>query len=143
MKNRRWSTIPAGTTIPVEDIEKVAGEIETRIKGLETELPTDMRVKLQAELRELEDRLWLATVLDDVKVEIGRLSKLSRIDACIKDTITTSITTKSKALAEEYVTTKLRDRFADEIHRLGATHLRIEMATALGATARQIIRYDW
>ncbi|MCX7424813.1 MAG: AAA family ATPase [Planctomycetia bacterium] len=132
LRSRNWSAIPTATAVPVEDIEKAVGQIETRIESLETELTTDMRMKLQAELRELEDRLWLATVMDDVKVEISRLFRLSRIDACIRDTITTSITTKSKALAEDFVTATLRDRFADEIDRLGATHLRIEMATAPG-----------
>ncbi|MEN6367832.1 MAG: AAA family ATPase [Thermoguttaceae bacterium] len=132
MKTRKWSAIPAAITVPIEEIEKVVTQIESRIKGLETELTPDMRTRLQAELRELEDRLWLATVMDDIKAEISRLSKLNSIAACVRDTITTSITTKSKNLAEEVVTTRLRDKFADEIHRLGVTHLRIELATAPG-----------
>lgn len=113
--------------LAAEGLNQRAGEVEKTSDQEE-------RIRLEAELAELKAREWLASVLGDVKEHLCKLAELHKLGRCVEETRTTRITTKSKALAKELVTDKLRDAFASEIKRLqqGVRRLNVELVAAAG-----------
>ena len=120
-------------TNPAPAIQKSLDAITTRISDLRKSVNVEERAKLAAELQELEDRVFLKTLLPDVEKEIARRKKLSRIEQAIADVDTNKITRKSTELADSLITSAWRDRFAAEVSRLGIHHLRIELQREGGA----------
>ena len=121
--------------------DDIGGELGTMVAALTAEAETlekaadqNERRRLQNELDELKAREWLATVLDDVKDHVGRLGELAKLEKCIAGTKTNAITAKSKALAKEHVTDRLRDAFASEIKRMhqGVRRLNVELTAVEG-----------
>ena len=109
--------------------ERIAGRIAELIKAVNPEV----RLALQSELRELEDRVFLKSVLEDVGTEIGRRQKLARVEAAISETDTNKITRKSTEFADSLITAAWRDQFAAEVSRMDIHHLRIELQREGGA----------
>lgn len=122
-----WPDLPP---LPLPLMSALTTLTETRSKRIteiQNAVDTDVRRRLEEELKELEDCIWLSSVIADVRREINRKKGLTVLVSAIQDTDTRSITTKSTALAETLVTTALRDRFANEVTRLGMGRPRIEM----------------
>jgi hypothetical protein len=147
---RRWRAVQAAKSsgnwemsklATVTGIDDVCSQLEAAATSqLEAATEIDRitndgeRKKLEAELAELKSREWLATVLGDVKEHLARLAELQKLRICIDETKTNKVTAKSKALAKEYATDKLRDAFASEIKRMqqGIRRLNVELAAAAG-----------
>lgn len=140
---RRWSLLrscssgewtepsPLGPP-PKEALESLVGQMAAQADRLARAAQSAERAKLEAELRELEGRQWLSSVIGDVTQQIAKLKRLRAIDRAIGDTVTTGITRKSSELTNAYVTVVLQRRFAEEVQRLGAQHLRIAFQSAGG-----------
>jgi hypothetical protein len=120
------------------DVASPLNALNVRLTGDLTEIQRsaneEERKRLEGELANLRAREWLASVLGDVKDHLTRLADIRDLDRCIEDTKTNKVTTKSKALAKEYVTDQLRDAFATEIRKLeqGVRRLNVELAAASG-----------
>lgn len=125
-----WPVLPQLPDAAIASLRTLETQVGNRITDLQNAANAAARQLLQQECQELEDRIWLSSVLDDVRKEIERRKKLSVLAAAINDTDTRAITTKSTALAEKLVTNALRDRFSQELDRLGLTKLRIELVQA-------------
>jgi hypothetical protein len=121
-KRPAFLDVGSALTNLVATLEKCAAEIGAASTPGE-------RAKLTAEFAELQDRQWLGTVVGDVKTEIDRRKRLGMLDRCLADTRTTTVTTKSKALAKEHVTDQLRRAFAEEVKAMqqGVSRLAIEL----------------
>jgi hypothetical protein len=74
----------------------------------------------------------LSTILPQVRTEIQRLQRNAALDHCISETNTTPITHLGNSLAENVVTPRLRDRFAEEIGKLAGHWVRVELVRAEG-----------
>jgi hypothetical protein len=122
-----WSSLPALPVAPVAQLKSLTAKLEERTVDARNAANAEARRLLEGELQELDDRAWLSSALSDVRDEIRRRKKLSIVTSAITDTDTRGITTKSTALAEKLVTAALRDRFAQELNRLGMAKPRIEL----------------
>lgn len=125
-----WPVLPQFSDTVIASLRALEMQLGNRITELQNAANAAARQLLQQECQELEDRVWLGSVLDSVRTEIERRKKLSVLASAISDADTRAITTKSTALAEKLVTNALRDRFSQELDRLGLTKLRIELVQA-------------
>lgn len=132
LKNDTWTQITNIYELPLSDLEAYIGNSNVRIEELSKIINSDERKLMEQEKKEFEDRIWAQGVLDDIQQEIDRLAKIEKIDKAINDTLTKSITVKSRQLAEKFVTNKLRDRFVDELNRLTITNVRVELVKVGG-----------
>ncbi|OKO69730.1 DNA repair protein [Bradyrhizobium sp. NAS80.1] len=109
-------------------------ELSTRKYAAELLEAVDVagRARLEAERDELADRLSLPALIDKAKAEITRLRALRLIAACISDTSTAAITKLGNLIADEVITPRMRDRFQQEIVRLAADRVRVEIVRAGG-----------
>jgi hypothetical protein len=122
-----WPTLPLLPSAPLVGLKAMETGLNTRISELQNAANTEAHRLLEQQLQELEDRVWLASVLKDVREDIARRKKLAVVNSTIGDADTTGITTKSTALAKKLVTAALRDRFSQEVDRLGVSRLRVEL----------------
>lgn len=90
------------------------------------------RKKLEAELAELHDRSLLAASLPTVLEEIQRLGSIRFLAVCAGDTTTNAITKIGNEIADTVITPKMRDRFQEEIVKLAAEKVRVEIVRSGG-----------
>ena len=114
--------IPAAARFPGAPLATLESETRKYAADLQKAATGSERKALEAERQELADRATLSTHLAAVKAEIGRLQAIRFLETCIADTATNAITALGNKIADQVLTPRLRDRFADEIIGLvGAT----------------------
>ena len=116
LEREEWVSVEV--KVPTEALEKLKVEFQTRIDQLAAMQDAEARAKLEHEKRELDERLKLADIKDDVIAQITRLKTLTDLKKVTKTTARRSSTNKNKELSEKLVTGALRDRFAREIDKL-------------------------
>ena len=111
-------------------------KLETRIWNYAAELQksatADERKKLERDLAELSDRALLGGMMQTVREEVDRLKTIQFLEQCIGDTSTNAITIVGNDIADTVITPKLRDRFHEEIVRLAADKVRVEIVRCGG-----------
>jgi hypothetical protein len=90
------------------------------------------RKALETEYFELIDRELLGAMLPNVTAEVQRLKDIQFLTVCINDTSTNAVTKFGNDLADQIVTPKMRDRFQEEIFRLAAAKVRVEIVRSGG-----------
>lgn len=115
---------------PLGRIDGLIVDLETRFNSAQSDRDSEARHQLETELVELDDRIWLGTVLDDVRADLERRQQLAVLASGIADCETRGISNKATSVAEGLVTTALRDRFSREVSQLGAGSLRAELVQA-------------
>ena len=118
---------PTAERWPADAVAVHDVKLSERIRVLHSENESEERRRMRTEFAELKDREWLATIQDDVIAEIGRRKMRAMLEETLKDTTTNRITTKSGEIAERLVTNALRERFTDEVSRLGLSAMKIEL----------------
>lgn len=108
----------------------VMDALESRAQVMLADEESEDRKALKAELSELQDRQWLAGVIDDVTAEIDRMTQVDALETALKDKRPGSITQKNTSLSEALITDRLRGRFLREIDHLNLAGLEIELAQA-------------
>lgn len=101
--------------------------LDERIVELQQTSDPEQRLLQGNELRGLEDRVWLASVLADVETELGRLKIIAAIGKAIDDTDTNRITRKTTEVSRALVTDTIRDAFAADVAALNIADLRLEL----------------
>ena len=86
------SVIPA---LPEEAVSSVCVDLERRAAALTADADSPERKALQRELAELEDRLWLAGIKEDVLLEIARRKEIEALEQAAQHTRHNEITRKS------------------------------------------------
>jgi hypothetical protein len=126
------ANIAPAVSLPTDQItaleaatRRYAAELQAAAAGAE-------RQALEAEFQELADREVLRTHLAAITAEISRLQSMRFLEACISDTATNAITTLGNRIADQVLTPRLRDQFADEIINLAGRRVRVEMVRAGG-----------
>jgi hypothetical protein len=126
------AVIPAAAPFPIAQISVLQADTRKYADALQNAASDDERKVLQAERQELADREILRAHLPAIKAEIARLRFIYFIDLCLADTTTNTITTLGNRIADQVLTPRLRDRFADEIINLAGRNVRVEMVRAGG-----------
>lgn len=126
------SQLPAAAPTPTAEL----AQLETTLRSYATELQkaagADERKKLEAELAELNDRALLSGLVQTVTEEVQRLKNIQFLQECLADTTTNSITKLGNDIADTVITPKLRDRFQEEIVKLAAEKVRVEIVRSGG-----------
>jgi len=111
-------------------------QLEKRIRDYAAELKKSAmageRKKLELEYAELSDRALLGAMMQIVRDEIARLKTIHFLGECIADTSTNTITKLGNEIADTVITPKLRDRFQEEIVKLAADKVRVEIVRSGG-----------
>lgn len=123
---------PKSAPDPSKELEKLEVIIRSYAAELQKSATDDARKILQKELAELSDRATLHDILPEVTEEISRLKAIQLIDECLADTTTNSITKIGNEIADTIITPKLRDRFQEEIVKLAAEKVRVEIIRSGG-----------
>jgi energy-coupling factor transporter ATP-binding protein EcfA2 len=124
--------IPAAQPFPAAEISALEAQVRQYAADLEKAATGEERKALEAERQELADRALLHTHLPAVKAELERLKAIRFLDDCLGDTATNAITKLGNDIADQVLTPRLRDRFADEIIGLVGSNIRVEMVRAGG-----------
>jgi energy-coupling factor transporter ATP-binding protein EcfA2 len=105
----------------------LVAKLDERIGEFQKSFDPAQRKLLENELRGLEDRPWLASILPDVEAEIGRLKKIAALESAMQDADTNRITRKTTELSKTLVTNTIRDAFAAETTALSIADRRLEL----------------
>ncbi len=124
--------VPAAQPFPTAEIAALEAQVRQYAADLEKTATGEERRALEAERQELADRALLQTHLPIVKRELERLNAIRFLGDCISDTTTNAITKLGNDIADQVLTPRLRDRFADEIIGLVGSNIRVEMVRAGG-----------
>lgn len=130
--NRSWAAPEAIPASPEASIRAVMSTLEARAQTEESAHDPETRKKLQAELKELESREWLAGVKADVLQQIEHYRIIAELRGCEKDLKTSAITAKSTELTELFVTQAFQLRFKDEVAGLKLRTLEVVMEQTHG-----------
>jgi energy-coupling factor transporter ATP-binding protein EcfA2 len=122
----------AAQPFPAAEIAALEAQVRQYAADLEKAATGEERKALEAERQELADRALLHTHLPAVKAELERLKTIRSLDDCLVDTATNAITKLGNDIADQVLTPRLRDRFADEIIGLVGSNIRVEMVRAGG-----------
>jgi energy-coupling factor transporter ATP-binding protein EcfA2 len=124
------NTLPAVPDLPLTQLRNLADSISQRASALLAENNSPERMALVSERDELLDRKWLATMKEDVLLQIGRLKEIEAIGGFVKGTHANRITALSTDIARTHVTSHLKTCFTTEVEKLGVSNLAIELQQA-------------
>jgi energy-coupling factor transporter ATP-binding protein EcfA2 len=118
------------------DPRPALGDREKKIRAYVLELQNsanaDERKKLEADFAELSDRALLNDLMPIVQEEVDRLKNIHFLSQCLADTTTNAITKIGNDIADTVITPQLRDRFQQEIVKLAADKVRVEIVRSGG-----------
>lgn len=86
------------------------------------------RIKVENEKCELQARKWMAQQSASIKTEVERLKLVAQYDEWISKTDTTGISRKAGDIAEKVITDAYIKRFNEELKKLGANRIKVEMS---------------
>ncbi len=111
----------------IEEIRKISQGYEDSAKKYEEDAENDNRAELQAKLKNLQAKKWLAEQKTAIQEEVNRLQALDRLQEAKKKTNSRALSTKKGELAEALITDAFVQRFNDELKALGASRLKVKL----------------
>lgn len=124
--------LPSYVANPAGDLLKTEQGLQDRAGELQKAVSFEERRKLEEEFAELSDRASLAELIPAIKAEIDRLRSVEFLARCVDGTTTNAITKLGNEIADSVVTPPLRDRFHQEIVKLAAEKVRVEIVRSGG-----------
>jgi energy-coupling factor transporter ATP-binding protein EcfA2 len=124
--------IPPAPPSPYADLIQLETTLRNYADELRKSAGAEERKSLEADFAELRDRSLLAGMLPVVINEIQRIKTIQFLTKCAGDTATNTITKMGNDIADTAITPKLRDRFQEEIVRLAAEKVRVEIVRSGG-----------
>ncbi|MDO9072204.1 MAG: AAA family ATPase [Rubrivivax sp.] len=124
--------LPPASDSPLLVLTDLEASVRKYSQELRQSSGAEERRKLEAELAELTDRALLAGMMPSVLEEIERLKSIRFLSTCAGDTTTNAITKIGNDIADTVITPKMRDRFQEEIVRLAAEKVRVEIVRSGG-----------
>jgi hypothetical protein len=107
-------------------------KIRAYVQELQNSANADERKKLEADFAELSDRALLNDLMPIIQEEVDRLKNIHFLSQCLADTTTNAITKIGNDIADTVITPQLRDRFQQEIVKLAADKVRVEIVRSGG-----------
>ncbi|GAW87717.1 conserved hypothetical protein [Bathymodiolus platifrons methanotrophic gill symbiont] len=132
MDNTGELQLPIIADNPISKLEQLEKTVRNYTLELEKSSVGEERKKLEADFAELADREKLSNILPTVLEEVERLKTIHFIEQCLVDTKTNAITKIGNDIADTVITPKLRDRFQEEIVKLAAEKVRVEIVRSGG-----------
>jgi energy-coupling factor transporter ATP-binding protein EcfA2 len=117
---------------PVEAIRQLAVTTAAYADELAAAAVQEGRTRLEQERDELRDRAALVDLLPKAVAEVARLTTVARITTCLTETTTNAITKLGNDIADQVITPRVRDRFQEEIQKLAATRVRVDIVRSGG-----------
>ena len=108
-------------------LDALAGELEKQAAACDEDAKGANRPQLEAQQRELSARKWLNQQRQAIDGEISRLNQLQTLLKAQNLTSTQALSRKKSALADEMITTAYINRFKNELAKLMAAHLLVEI----------------
>ena len=112
----------------IEEIRKISKGYENSAKKYEEDAEKDNRVELQAQLKNLRSKKWLAEQKTAIQEELNHLQSLERLKEAKKKTNSRALSTKKGELAETLITDAFVQRFNDELKALKASQLKVKLS---------------
>ena len=138
LRRTRWKdTILELPQSPLNELESLSAQFKQRVTALRIAAQTGDRIVLENRLSDFKDRQTLRRFLPEIEKEIETKSRIKQLDAAILDTNTAPITRESTIIANDLITPKLRNAFADELQRLKITSSRDELVSVGGSYGAQ------
>ena len=104
---------------------KAVGEERDELAGL---LDPTGRKEKEARLAELKAQQWLSEQRDAVWADVIRLKRVRTVEAAVRSTSTSQLTTKSNEIGESELAKGYCDRFNAELQALGGQSLPVRMS---------------
>jgi AAA domain len=117
---------------PVPLVRQLAKDTARYAEELAAAADLAGRKRLEDERDALRDRRALDVLLPKARAEVARLAQLDRIAKCLTETGTKAITTLGNNIADEVITPRVRDRFQEEIQKLAASRVRVDIVRSGG-----------
>jgi len=124
--------LPALPHSPQVALADLAAAARTYADDLTQTIDPEGRRRLESERDELRDRAALGDLIPKAEQEIVRLKSLALLKRCIAETTTNAITTLGNSIADEVITPRVRDRFQQEIQKLAASRVRVDIVRSGG-----------
>ena len=123
-----WNQPVEVTQSTVDSCLAVVAQLRRRAKELKESIDPNKKALLQQELTRLEDRVWISTIGADLDKAAKIARRIQLLEKAICSTYTSKVTNKAKSLSDTHVTARLRDRFVEEVNRLDAGRLKVELS---------------
>ncbi|MEX2579683.1 MAG: AAA family ATPase [Verrucomicrobiales bacterium] len=117
-------------------LEDLSSKAETKAKEFDDLARDPDRTADNQRIVEIEGKKWVAEQAAAVREEIARLKNLAEYDEWKRQTSTTGISRKAGELSEELITEAYVQRFNEELKRLGAQKIQVELAKSRTSQAR-------
>jgi hypothetical protein len=124
--------MPDAPPSPVGAIRQLAIDTSAYAAELTAAANAEGRKRLEQERDELRDRAALTDLLPKVEAEVARLASIALVKACLGETATNAITKLGNNIADEVITPRVRDRFQEEIQKLAASRVRVDIVRSGG-----------
>jgi energy-coupling factor transporter ATP-binding protein EcfA2 len=120
----------------LEKISKLTDVVERTVEQLEKDAESFNRSEAESELLNLEAKKWVSEQRGAVKVEIERLKSIEQYAIWRKNTETAKITREASNISEKLITESYINRFNEELKKLGAASITVELIKARGDRGR-------
>jgi energy-coupling factor transporter ATP-binding protein EcfA2 len=108
-------------------LQKQISNLEAQAKQHERDAESFDSAKAAQDKTELKAKQWTAQQAESIKEELPRLKTIARYDELIKGTDHAAISSKAGDIAEKVITTSYIKRFNDELDKLGAKRIKVEL----------------
>ena len=129
--------------VPIDVIDQIAEHIkklESRAQELEAASRSQERQQLRDQYTELQDRILLSELIDDIDTEIKRLKRVEQYKKALSDTGTYPVTRFSSQLAEDVLNIEVQESFKNELSNIGLDTIQVELVNVGGQYGTQRFR---
>lgn len=116
---------PLPQSTVVQGLKDIESNHEAAALAFDEDAKKDSKKELAEKLRELRAQKWLSEQKGAVQTEIIRLNEIAALAKAQRLTNTQALSTKKTSLSEQLITAEFVKRFEDELHELGASHLKV------------------
>jgi len=143
LKDIHEGKIPSDDLINIPDTDKLLKKMSTLSENtkksmlqFEEDAKEFDRDKAQKELLELEAKQWISQQKRAIEAEINRLKEIEKHLEWKKYTETGKITREASTLSEKIITESYISRFNDELNKLNASTITVELVKTRGEKGR-------
>ena len=132
LRTKNWTALSELPASPVDTIEQLAQQLDTRSGMEESADKPEERAKLVAERDDLAAREWLVGARADVLAQVDRAKRRDLLEKCRKDATTAAITKKNTELTKQIVTDAFTNSFEKELGAIGLKTVRVQLEELKG-----------